>query len=590
MFESNLPNYFWVESILTATHIINKLPSANLDWKSPYELLFDSPPSYTNLKTFGCLCFASNTSPHKSKFDHRAFKCIFIGCVQGQKAYKLYDLQNKTVIISRDVTFHEGIFPYQNHSMPDTSPVFVPISILDQPIEHITTDTPFASISDITAYEPSPFSTQLLAPPRRSQRHIKPPVWLSDFHCNHTFTSVIPSSAPASSHTDFLVALSTIQEPSNYLQAKGCKEWEDAMSQELYALEKNNTWEVVDLPKGKKAIGRKWVFKVKLNADGSIDRYKAQLVAKGYNQVEGVDYVDRFSPMAKAITVGTFLVVAFGYGWPIYQVDINNAFLYGFLEEDIYMHPPYGYHVQPGQVCKLKRSLYGLKQASRQWNLELTTKLLSYGFHQSSHDHCLFTQQTDVGMVALIVYVDDILITCSLEAKIAEIKNFLDGPFTIKDLGLSKYFLGLEIAHSTSGKSITQHKFIRDIIQDTGLLDAKPASSPPPAGLKLSTHNSIPLSNPEPLRRLVGRLLYLSFTRLNISFGAQQLSQFVHAPCQIHLEATLHLVRYLKGCPERGLFFPASNPFTVTAYCDVDWASSGLTTVFSRLLHFLGVP
>ncbi|KAL0289891.1 UNVERIFIED_CONTAM: hypothetical protein Sangu_2598000 [Sesamum angustifolium] len=211
------------------------------------------------------------------------------------------------------------------------------------------------------------------------------------------------------------------------------------------------------------------------------------------------------------------------------------------------MHPPDGYHVQPGQVCKLKRSLYELKQASRQWNLELTTKLLSYGFHQSSHDHCLFTQQTDVGMVALIVYVDVILITCSLEAKIAEIKNFLDGPFTIKDLSLSKYFLGLEIALSTSGTSITQHKFIRDIIQDTSLLDAKPAYSPPPAGLKLSTHNSVPLSNPEPLRRLVGGLLYLSFTRPDISFG---------------------------GCPERGLFFPASNPFTITAYCDADRASS----------------
>ncbi|KAL0342994.1 UNVERIFIED_CONTAM: Retrovirus-related Pol polyprotein from transposon TNT 1-94 [Sesamum angustifolium] len=304
--------------------------------------------------------------------------------------------------------------------MPDTSPVFVSTSILDQPTEYITTNTPSVSIFDIPAHELSSSSTQFPAPPR-SQRHIKPPIWLSDFHCNHTFTSIIPPSAFASSHTDFLGALSTIQEPSNYLQAKGCKEWEDAMSQELCALEKNNTWEVVDLPKGKKAIGSKWVFKVKLNADGSIDRYKACLVAKGYYQVEGVDYMDRFSLVAKAITVRMFLGVASGYGWPIHQVDINNAFLHGFMEEDIYMHPPDGYIVQPGQVGR-------------------TT-------------------------------------------------------------------------------------------------------------------------------------LVFEFHRPDISFGAQQLSQFVRAPCQIYLETALHLVRYLKGCPERGLLFPASNPFTVTTYCNADWVS-----------------
>ncbi|KAL0367919.1 UNVERIFIED_CONTAM: Retrovirus-related Pol polyprotein from transposon RE1 [Sesamum calycinum] len=319
---------------------------------------------------------------------------------------------------------------------------------------------------------------------------------------------IVDSGATNHMCADILGALSTIQEPSNYLQVKGCKEWEDAMSQELCALEKNNTWEVVDLPKGKKAIGSKWVLKVKLNADGSIDRYKARLVAKGYYQVEGVDYMDRFSPVAKAVTVRMFLVVASGYGWPIHQVDINNAFLHGFMEEDIYMHPPDGYIVQPGQV-----------------------------------------------------------------SKIVEIKYFLDGAFTIKNLSLAKYFLGLEIARSSSGTSITQHKFIRDIIQDTSLLHVKPASSPWLTGLKLCTHNSVPLSDPKPFRRLVGRILYLSFTRPDISFGAQQLSQFVHAPCQIYLETALHLVRYLKGCPERGLFFPASNPFTVTTYYNADWVS-----------------
>ncbi|KAL0455649.1 UNVERIFIED_CONTAM: Retrovirus-related Pol polyprotein from transposon RE1 [Sesamum latifolium] len=345
------------------------------------------------------------------------------------------------------------------------------------------------------------------------------------------------------------------------------------MRQELDALEQNDTWEVVALPPGKKAIGNKWVYKLKLKADGSIDRYKARLVAKGYNQVEGVDYIDRFSPVAKAVTVRVFLALASSYGWPVHQVDINNAFLHGFLDEDIYMQAPAGYVVPKGKVCKLKRSLYGLKQASRQWNLELTAKLLAFGFHQSVHDHCLFIKHTDVRMIALLVYVDDVLIICVSQSNITEVKDFLHSAFTIKDLSSTKYFLGLEISRSSSGTSITQHKFIRDIIADTGLQSARAASSPLPPGIKLSAHNSPPLSDAEPYRRLVGRLLYLSFTRPDISFGAQQLSQFVHAPCAVHLDAAMHLVRYLKGCPERGLFFPASNSLSLTAYCDADWAS-----------------
>ncbi|KAL0319661.1 UNVERIFIED_CONTAM: Retrovirus-related Pol polyprotein from transposon RE1 [Sesamum radiatum] len=227
------------------------------------------------------------------------------------------------------------------------------------------------------------------------------------------------------------------------------------------------------------------------------------------------------------------------------------------------MQAPAGYSIPKGHVCKLKRSLYGLKQASRQWNLELISKVLAFGFLQSAHDHCLFIKSTKAGLIALFVYVDDVLITCISESKITEVKDFLHSAFTIKDLGPAKYFLGLEIARSSSGTSITQDKFIRDIISDTGLQPARPASCPLPPGLKYV----------EPYRRLVGRLLYLSFTCLNISFGAQQLSQFVHAPCHIHMDAALHLVRYLKSYPKCDLFFPASNSLSLTAYCDVDWAS-----------------
>ncbi|KAL0312687.1 UNVERIFIED_CONTAM: Retrovirus-related Pol polyprotein from transposon RE1 [Sesamum radiatum] len=273
------------------------------------------------------------------------------------------------------------------------------------------------------------------------------------------------------------------------------------MADELAALEKNETWSVVDLPTGKKAIGCKWIYKVKLKPDGTVDRYKARLVAKGYNQVEGVDYFDKFSPVAKAVTVRILLAVASSSAWPIHQIDINNAFL---------------------------------------------------------HD----------GLLILLVYVDDVLITGPSITQIERVKSYLDAEFTIKDLGPAKYFLGLEIARSTAGTSVTQHKYVCDIIQDMNLQDCKPVATPLPLGLKLSSYDDKPLTDPEPYRRLVGRLLYLGFTRPDVSFGAQQLSQFVHKPCQSHMNAAVHLVRYLKGNPNQGLFFPASNSLTLVA----DWA------------------
>ncbi|KAL0424094.1 UNVERIFIED_CONTAM: Retrovirus-related Pol polyprotein from transposon RE1 [Sesamum radiatum] len=371
----------------------------------------------------------------------------------------------------------------------------------------------------------------------------------------------------------FVATLSILQEPKSFAEAVKYPEWRQAMHEEIQALEHNKTWRMTPLPDGKKAIGCKWVYKLKLKADGNVDRYKARLVAKGYNQIEGIDYTDSFSSVAKVVTVRLFLTIATSHGWPIHQLDVNNAFLHGYLDEDLYMLPPEGYSVEPGMVCKLERSLYGLKQASRQWNVEFTTKLQEFGFMQSSHDYCLFVKTTDSGLLALLVYVDDILLTGSSLEEIQAVKCYLHDLFTIKDIGEARYFLGLEIARNSKGSYVAQTKYILDIVKDTGLLEAKAASTPLPQGLKLTSDCVALLQNPDSYRRLVGRLLYLRFTRPDISHSVQQLSQFLNHPCELHMSAALHVVRYLKGCPSKGLFLPALNSFTLTAYSDADWAS-----------------
>ncbi|CAA0839906.1 cysteine-rich RLK (RECEPTOR-like protein kinase) 8 [Striga hermonthica] len=190
-----------------------------------------------------------------------------------------------------------------------------------------------------------------------------------------------------------------------------------------------------------------------------------------------------------------------------------------------------------GEVCLLKRSLYGLKQASRQWNIEFSDKLIAYGFKQSPHDHCLFFKHSSHGLLALLIYVDDVLITGKSLEDIENLKSYLHDLFTIKDLGQAKYFLGLEIHRTGAGTYLSQRKYIMDIVHDLGLENSKPTTTPLPQGLNLSSLQSPPLDNPQKFRRLVGRLLYLNLSRADVSYAIQQLSQFVHSPSQRHWTA-----------------------------------------------------
>lgn len=319
------------------------------------------------------------------------------------------------------------------------------------------------------------------------------------------------------------------------------------MQKEIAALEANDTWEITDLPHGKKAIGSKWHYKVKFKPDGTIDKYKARFVVRGFTQVKDKDYKHTFSPVAKLPTVRVLIALAAINHWPLQQLDVNNAFLHGHLDEEVYILPPKGYVVPRGKVCRLKKSLYGLKQASRQWNLELTRFLKDLGFTQSKQDYSMFTRSHEDKFLAALVYVDDILLTGNDVDGIGSVKTALHEAFTIKDMGAARYFLGVEIARSNAGILLNQRKYILAILVDVGLSAYKPAAAPLPLGLHLSPDSSDILPNPAQYRRLVGRLLYLNLTRPDLTFVIRHLSQFLSQPRKPHLDAAFHVLRYLKG-------------------------------------------
>ena len=309
------------------------------------------------------------------------------------------------------------------------------------------------------------------------------------------------------------------------------------MEAELQALQSNNTWKLTLLPPHKTAIGCRWVYKIKHRADGSIERYKARLVAKGYTQMEGLDYLDTFSPVAKLTTVRLLLAMAAFNQWHLRQLDVNNAFLHGELDEEVYMQVPPGLLVPNSQmVCRLQRSLYGLKQASRQWFTKLSGLLTSLGFEKSHSDHSLFLRFTGSITTVLLVYVDDIILTGNSESEIQDVINLLDQAFKINDLGNLKYFLGLEIARSSSGIHLCQRKYTLDILSDSGMLGCQPNVTPMDYSTKLQATAGIPLSTEasSSYRRLIGRLIYLTNTRPDITYAVQQLSQYMSNPTSVH--------------------------------------------------------
>ena len=326
----------------------------------------------------------------------------------------------------------------------------------------------------------------------------------------------------------FIAAVLEGVEPRSFKEAMQDEGWRAAMAHEIRALEDNGTWVMEELPAGKKALGCKWVYKIKYNSDRSVERLKARLVTLGNHQVAGLDYNETFAPVAKMVTVRAFLAVAAAKNWELHQMDVHNAFLHGDLDEEVYMKLPPGFTPSsPGMVCRLKKSLYGLCQAPRCWFAKLATSLKDYGFRQSYSDYSLFTLHRGSTQLNVLVYVDDLIISGNDSAALVSFKEYLRSCFHMKDLGVLKYFLGIEVARSGDGLFLCQRKYSLDIVADAGLLGAKPASVPMTQNHSLALTTGALLDDPERFRRLLGRLIYLSFTRADLAYAVHILAQFL---------------------------------------------------------------
>lgn len=607
LYTASLPATFWVEALASANFLINRLPKRSLNNISPFEALYHTPPDYTTLRVFGCLVYPCLRHELSHKLAPRSKRCIFLGYEPLTKGFRCFDPLTQRVYVSRHVEFCETEFPYASSVSPISSdasptsflgvlPLFpsgaprpahnTPAAIHHPSPPHTVPHTPTPSITQHNA-QPDPQHQPANHPQPEPHPQPAPHTQIDLTTQPETIPPVLPSTNTHSMATRSKRGIfkpktyaatipydtSPTHEPSTYKEASQNKYWCTAMDEEFDALLDQRTWVLVPPPSDRIPIGCKWVYKIKRNSDGSVSRYKARLVAKGYNQEYGLDYSETFSPVVKQQSIRIVLSLALHFGWSLHQLDVSNAFLHGELEDVVYMQQPPGYIDQsaPHYVCKLQKSLYGLKQAPRAWYHRLSAFLFAQGFTITEHDPSLFVQLSPHGVLILLVYVDDIIITGSSHALVQSFITRMHGEFQMKNLGDLKYFLGIEVQHSDTSLLLHQTKYARELIHRAGVDDCKPMPTPVTPSSNTNGADE-PFDNPRLFRSLVGGLHYLTVTRPDIQLAVNMVAQRMHAPTVQDFHQLKRILRYIKGTLFQGLVFRRGD-LQVRAYSDADWAN-----------------
>ncbi|CAL9241108.1 unnamed protein product [Arabidopsis halleri] len=479
LIHAGMPHTFWVEALHTAVHLLNILPSSAIDQEIPYTKLFKKEVNYQHLRIFGCLCYPNVLSLTPHKLAPRSTPCVLLGYPTDHRGYRYLEISTQRVILSRHVTFDDSVFPFK---------------VSPSPVTNTSSTIPISP-------PPIPRSTpQILTPPPPPPPPIPLPSTSSHSMQTRSKSGIVKPRTPLCLHTDATIS----PLPASHVQAAKDGHWNNAMTEEYNAQIKNGMWVLVPRPVATNIIRFLWLFRHKFNADGSLSRYKARLVANGKSQQLGIDCDETFSPVVKPATIRTVLSVATSRDWPLHQLDVKNAFLHGDLDETIYMHQPPGFvdPSKPDHVCLLKRSLYGLKQAPRVWYNRFATFARKIGFKQSISDASLFIFQQGRDIAYLLLYVDDIVLTASASSLLQQIITNLKQEFDMTDLGALHHFLGISVSRDPTGLFLTQQNYAADILHRANMTNCNPCSTPAATNGKLEADSGKPVDDPTLYRSL----------------------------------------------------------------------------------------
>ncbi|WVZ96872.1 LOW QUALITY PROTEIN: hypothetical protein U9M48_042455 [Paspalum notatum var. saurae] len=579
--EHRTPRHFWAEAVNTACYIANRIFLRAFLGKTSYELRFGRQPSVKHLQAFGCKCFVLKKAGHLDKFESRCLDGIFLGYAPNSRAFRVWILEAKQVVETCEVSFDE--------TMPCTTPAFeisgddeegTPIfedkeGVVDvgdagapalaaapAPAPSTTSSDdeggplPTASSSlprqqaqaEVGPAEDAGEVTSEIVPSRQVQRDHPPHRMIGDIHQRVTRSSV--TSLAFFSHSAYVSSF----EPRDVSHALSDLNWVNAMHEELENFERNHVWDLVEPPPNCRPIGTKWVFKNKKGEDGMVVRNKARL--PGVSSKDGIDYEETFALVARLEAVRILLAFAASKGFKLQQMDVKSAFPNGFIEEEVYVRQPPGFESArfPDRVYKLRKALYGPKQAPRAWYARLKSFLLKSGFVMGSVDKTLFLLSHGGDTTIVRIYVDDIIFGGSSHALVSSFAEQMSREFEMSLMGELQFFLGLQIKQGLEGTFVHQAKYTRDILKKFNMGDSKPMTTPMSTNTALDADEDGEAVDQKEFRGMIGSL------------------RSRRRPGRTCVRAVKRIFRYLKFTPELGIWYSSGSSLFLRGFSDANHA------------------
>lgn len=567
MQDASLPKQFWAEAANTACYLRNRSPTSSLEGRIPIEVWTGRKVSLAHLKIFGCLAHKHIEKNKRDKLDPKSKQLIFVGYCENTKGYRLFDTDDpKHVTISRDVIFLENQFHHleileEKADQPEYQEMILSRKPENNDVNRQVVIPPVSSISDDDA-------AQAQIEKRRYPLRNRKRKNFEDYEMN--LSDDDDDDQPEEVYFSNCIEPQTLAEVTASDEAE---EWKSAMQHEFSSLMSNQTWTLEDLPAGAKAIPCKWVFKRKMTEDGNVDRYRARLVAKGFAQRHGCDYDETYAPVIKWSTLRTLLAIAAQNAMAITHLDVTTAFLYGDLDESVFMKQPEGF-VQPGaenKVCRLRKAIYGLKQAARAWHGKISSVLEELKFKRTQTEPCVFRSENNGERLYIALYVDDLYIFSANPVRTAEITSQLEKHFRMRNLGEIRNLLGVRVRRKENSIYLDSESYIDKVLERFKMDQCKGAATPMEFKLNLKKENA---TIDKPYRELIGCLNYLAVsTRMDIAYAVSYLSQFNDCFADDHWKAAKRVLRYLKKNKALSICFQAKieKDETLEGYVDADW-------------------
>lgn len=597
LFEAKLEKKFWAEAVHTAVYLKNRCVTSSLVNKTPYEVWYQRKPDLSHVRLFGSPVMVHVPKEQRLKWDKKAKPFILVGYSDTVKGYRVYDPKKNIVTEKRDIIVMEGKHGIEN---PEENAIWIQNG--EQNLtQREETETPHhmqeSSIENRDSVGDSNVNESLSRSSTDSSAYMDPEETYVDTSTDSTTSTDISSGELQSLGVGEVVGNKRQRRPPNRfgytnmctsnnlpgpeevdlseaLNGPEAEQWKLAMREELQSFEYNDAWELIDIPSDTSIVQCKWVFHKKLDVNDKV-RYRARLVAKGFSQRSGIDYVDTFAPVVKHSTLRMLFALSTQWDMDITHLDVITAFLNGHLNENICMYLPVGFEcTDKGKVLKLKKAIYGLKQSSLMWYERVKDCLCKLNFKMSSNEPCLFTKVSENVKIIVAVYVDDFLIFSNCKEETDNLKTVLSSQFQIKDLGCVKRYLGMRVHVDRKLNTVTidQEQYIEQLLLKFGMFNCRSIDTP--IECKLNLEKAENCLTDVPYQRLIGSLMYLAvLSRPDIAYSISYLSQFNNCYNESHFNQAKRVLKYLQKTKHYCLKYSKDNNVELEGFVDADWAS-----------------